>query len=233
MATPETKDLVKSDIVQLGSMKTEKDRLGAIDKMDIGASDATLNRRIAVYMWALGQASTGNAPADVGPYFKAFNAKFRGGSTGRIILSDKSNGTMTSYYQNFSALGFVKGWKSDAVLSWILDNVKGEYSIRGAFMKDVAAMEAEPTEEQLAELWKAKRTKPKLTPKATAMANNVKALAKEPEFIPTLRDNLSVRTAYQKLVLAAAAFEASVKSVGGSPVEGEQDALAEIMADAA
>lgn len=233
MATPETKDLIKQDVALFGSLKNEKDRNAAIDKMEIGASDTTLARRIAVFCWALGAASTGNAPMDVGPYVKAFNAKHRGGTTGRVILTEKSAATMVSFYQNFSALGFVKGWKTETALGWILDNVKGEYSIRGPFIKAVCALEAEPNEAELATLWKDMKKKPKLDGRAIAMAKSVKDLAKEGTFIPTLRDNPNVKVAYQKFVLAAAAFEAAVKSVGAPPSEGEEDALAEIMADAA
>ena len=63
------------------------------------------------------------------------------------------------------------------------------------------------------------------------MAKAVKELAKEPAFAPTLRDNANVRVAFQKAVLALAAFETAVKSVGGE--SGDDDVLAEIMKDAA
>jgi len=232
MATPETKDLVKSDLGLLGALKTDKDRNAAIDRFEIGASDSTLNRRIAVFMWGVGQASTGNAPAPIDGYFKTINAKMRGGTTGRVVLSDKSFGTMASYYANFAALGFVKGWKTDAVLVWILDNVKGEYSIRGGFMKSVIALTEEPDEETLKTMWAAARKPPKLDGKATAVAKAVKDLAKESTFVPTLRDNAGVRAAYQKAVLAISAFEAAVKAMGGGS-DNDEDALSEIMKDAA
>lgn len=232
MAKIETKDLVKADLTLLGSLKSEKDRIAAIDKMEIGASDATLNRRICVYMWGLGKSATGNAPPTAEAYLKAFNAKFRGGTTGRPIVSDKTFATMASFYSNFSALGFVKGWETESVLVWILDNVKGEYSKRGAFIKDVVALTAEPDADTLGEMWKAAQKPPKLEARATAMSKAVKELAREEFFIPTLKDNQAVRVAYQKAVLALSAFEAAVKAAGGNTT-GDDDAFAEIMRDAA
>ena len=233
MATIETKDNVKADLALMGSLKSEKDRNAAIDKFEIGASDSTLNRRIAVYMWGVGKASGGNEPAPIDGYLKTINSKMRGGSTGRTILSDKSVGTYNSYYANFAALGFVKGWDTTSVLVWILDNVKGKYSTRGAFMKDVYSLTEEPSEEKLATMWKASQDAPKLDGKASAIVKAGTALAKEPAFKQTLLGNANVKTAYQKMVLAMNAFEAAVKATGGSASDDDDDFLKEIMADAA
>lgn len=235
MAT-ETKDMVKADVALFGSLKTEKDRAAAIDKMEIGANDATLNRRLAVFMWAIGQASkasNNNAPPAADAYLKAFNAKFRGGTTGRPIIKEDGTtfATMASVYGQFAALGFQKAWKTDAALSWVLDNVKGAYSTRGKMVKAIAALTEEPDADTLAAMWKEAQNPPKLAGKASAMAKAVKELAKEPAFVPTLRDNVGVRAAYQKAVLALAAFETAVKSSGGDT--GDDDLLAEIMKDAA
>jgi len=232
MAT-ETKDMVKADVVLLGSLKTEKDRMAAIGKMEIGANDATLNRRFSVYMWKAGQDTSGNAAPASDAYLKAFNSAFRGGSTGRPIVKEDSSTfkTMASVYGAFAELGFQKSWKSEAALVWILDNVKGPYSTRGKFIRSVAELKEEPDGDTLATMWKDAQNPPKLASKAVAMAKAVKELAKEPAFAPTLRDNANVRVAFQKAVLALAAFETAVKSVGGE--SGDDDVLAEIMKDAA
>src|SRR5918994_4701572 len=177
MAT-ETKDNIKQDVALFGSLKTEKDRSAAIEKMNIGANDSTLNRRFSVFMWALGQASTGNAPPSADTYLKAFNAKFRGGDTGRPLIKEDSDTfkTYASVYSSFALLGFVKGWKTDSALVWILDNVKGKYSTRGKMIKQVADLQSEPSEDELKAMWKEAQTSPKLSGKAGAIAKAVKAL---------------------------------------------------------
>jgi len=230
MAT-ETKDMITSDRNLLGVLKSEKDGLAAIGKMEIGANDATLNRRFSVLMWSLGNGSNSAPAAD--KFLAAFNAKFRGGTTGRPIVKEDSSTfkTMASVYGAFAELGNQKSWKSEAALTWILDNVNGAYSTRGKFIRSVAKMTEEPDADTLAASWKEAQNPPKLTGKAAAMAKAIKELAKEPAFVPTLKDNVTVRSAYQKAVLALSAFEAATKTVGGNT--GDDDALAEIMADAA
>lgn len=233
MATIDTKDLIKSDLALMGALKNDKDRNAAIDKFEIGASDTTLNRRIAVFMWGVGKASTGNAPAPIDGYLKTINSKMRGGSTGRAILSDKSVGTYNSYYANFAALGFVKGWDTTSVLVWILDNVKGKYSTRGAFMKDVYSLTEEPDEATLTSMWKDAQDAPKLDGKASAIVKAGKAIASEPAFKDAILGNAAVKAAYQKMVLAEAAFEAAVKSSGGNTSDDDESFLSEVMKDAA
>lgn len=234
MAT-ETKDMVKADVALFGSLKTEKDRLSAIDRMEIGANDSTLNRRFAVYMWTLGATATGNAPPAADVYLKAFNAKFRGGSTGRPVIKEESTtfATMASVYGQFAALGFVKLWKSDAALVWVLDNVKGAYSTRGKFIKQLAALEVEPDVDTLKQMWADAQNPPKLGGKATAMAKAVNGLRAEASFKPLLVQTAGpVRAAYAKLIKAAADFEAAVKAGEGTSTDDSAE-LAQIMADAA
>lgn len=227
----ETMDMIKSDRDILGTLKSEKDGLAAINRMEIGANDATLNRRFSVLMWSLGYGSNSAPAAD--KFLIAFNAKFRGGTTGRPIVKEDSTTfkTMASVYGAFAELGNQKSWKTDSALVWILDNVKGAYSTRGKFIREVAKLNAEPDSDTLATMWKDAQNPPKLAGKATAMVKAAKSLASEDAFKPTLRDNVSVRAAYAKAIAALAAFEAAVKA--GSSEEGDDDLLAEIMREAA
>lgn len=229
MATIETKDLVKADVALFGSLKSEKDGLAAINKMEIGANDATLVRRMAVLMWGLGKGSN-SAPAS-DKFLVAFNSKFRGGSTGRPIVKEDSSTfkTMASVYSAFAELGNNKSWNTDSAMTWILDNVKGAYSTRGKFIRQIAALTEEPDADTLATMWKAAQNPPKLAGKATALHKAVVGLKDEEAFKPVLLASGSpTRVAYARLIAAAAAFENAV-SAGG---EGD-DELAELMKDAA
>jgi hypothetical protein len=228
---------IKADLEIIGTVKTDAQVKAAIDKLGIGATDATINRRFAVLVYQHGKLTTGNHAPAADAFLKEFNARFRGGKTGRNVVKEDSSTfkTMASYYGAFAELGFHKAWPTEATFEWIMDNVKGPYTGRSAFVRSLIsgdnALDHEPTAVELQTLWEASQKAPKLDGRAAALAKAIKALPSEPAFKATLTAEGPVRMALAKLNKAAADFEAAVKAQTGDG--STDDPWAEIMKDAA
>jgi hypothetical protein len=230
----------------------------AIDKLAIGASDATLQRQLAeiIYGVGVGADRKANAAPDCTPIIDAFNTKFRGNGTGRKDLKEGAAKTYRSVFNQYALLGFAK-WKADdrdQVLAWILDNAKMAYSTRGKFIKEVATMATcpqnsdlealidGPTYNKTAGLKELKATAARIEKSITLLAfkaAKVKETDKEPaepQFDSFLvvegERNEALYLAYAKLVAAAQAFAAATATAaqGGAVAN---DAMAELLKAAA
>src|SRR5262245_44417386 len=118
--------LSRLGVTMVDVIKTEADAFKIIDKIAVGVSDKTALRALAETCFAWG---AGNNNASCVPLIERFNKRFRGGNTGRPVLTGDSEKTYNSAFGAYGVLGSAP-WKMperELVLNWCLSNLGQPY----------------------------------------------------------------------------------------------------------
>ena len=241
-ALKKLKDKIIKDREAIGTIKGDGE--ASAKALQIGLDDATAVRRMQLIAFDTGRAAAmlpkpPNAPPNIRPAFEAFDAKMRSAESGRKteVAATTLKG-MASFYQSFTDLGFsskaVKdGPTHDDLFVWAATNAGklGEYSKRGKFLREVAALPAIPSWDEADKLLVAALPVPELENVSASFEKAAKKIySKHPTIKAALDADGPRRKAYGKLVAAAKAFAAACKDAEGA---GDDDGLAAILADAA